>query len=98
MFQNLEPKYNGSVAGGFFLGFVPGLIINLVSGFLSVAGSQARFLPFMFAGMAVGQVLFSVPFYFYFKSQGKDSTCRGLIIGASVACLVGVTCGVRLGV
>lgn len=52
-------------------------------------------LPSLIGGIAVGQLLFSLPFYLYFKTQKKHMTCRGLIIGASVSCLIGAACGVR---
>lgn len=97
MFQNLGPKDEGSVAGGFLLGLGPGLIINLLSGCASLSTFNGHVpLLSILGGIAVGQLLFTLPFYRHFKSLGKPNTGRGLIIGASVSCLVGVTCGVAL--
>ena len=99
LFQNLGPKDYGSVAGGFLFGFWPGLLINLFSGCASLdsfSQNRAALLPAMFGGIALGQLLFTLPFYFHFKNQGKSNTCRGLIIGASVSCLIGVTCGATM--
>lgn len=98
MFQNLGPKDEGSVAAGFSLGFGPGLVINFFSGCASVNFSQELrpTLVAMFIGIAIGQLLFTLPFYRYLKGRGRDNTVRGLIIGASIACLIGVTCGVSL--
>jgi hypothetical protein len=99
LFEKLGPENNGSVAAGFVIGFGPGLLINLFSGCASLDRfnqNPAALLVAMIVGIALGQVLFTLPSYFHFKNQGSPNTCRGLLIGASVACLIGVTCGVGL--
>ena len=93
-----QPRQNdGSVASGFFLGLGPGLIINLMSGCTSFAFSNEHLpLPGLLSGIAIGQVLFTLPFYRHFEKREKYNTCRGLLIGASLSCLIGVTCGAAM--
>ena len=92
--ENQPQQNDGSIAKGFFGGFVPGLIINLTSGCASFALSNEHLpLPGLLGGIAIGQVLFTLPFYRYFQKREKYNTCRGLLIGASLSCLIGVTCG-----
>jgi hypothetical protein len=97
LFQDPSPKPEGSVAGGFILGLLPGLIINLMSfGGTFIVFRESIPVLGVIAGIAIGQLLFTVPFYFHFTKHGKPDTCRGLLIGASLACLIGVSCGAAI--
>jgi hypothetical protein len=97
--ENQPQQNDGSVAKGFFLGLGPGLIINLMSGCASFTFSNEHLpLPGFLLGVALGQTLFTLPFYRHFDKQEKYNTCRGLLIGASVSCLIGVACGATFSV
>jgi hypothetical protein len=85
----------GTVFLGFMLTFLPGLLINFASGFVTAftSGGPTRFLFFLGGWIALGQIILTLPLYLIFKKKGRSDTCRGLLIGAAVASLIGVSCG-----
>jgi len=51
----------------------------------------------VFGGIGLVQLVYIIPFYRHFKSQGQTNVVKGLIIAASITALLNVGCWTQFG-
>lgn len=51
----------------------------------------------LIGGVGIIQLIYVLPFYFWFRKQGKTETAKGLVIAASITALLNATCWGLLG-
>jgi len=81
------PENGGSI----WLGILIGIGVS-VGGLLASVALMAGGGAFLLMGFGLTQLLWVIPLYLYFASQGQKETGKGILIVAGLVCLLNASC------